>query len=153
MQNQQASITNGSYFASSADLSVVRMPTLLAVSDVTAQGFMLEAAVLASTSENVTAIDAASMPFLTSEDGVAVWSELDGSMKFIDGQVRAYMMNTMRGPVISFFAVRDGALHFSAKIRCVDLLGLAPGSKSESKMNEYRDLLAAARVHNIRVLH
>lgn len=157
MQNQQASIVNGSFYAASHELDVLRMPTVLALNDACASGFFINPA-----SQAVYAAED-SLPyqngfegkslFLSSDNGVVVWSEVDGSMVRIEGKVKAYLIATSRGPILGFFAEFEGIMRFAAKIRCVDLLGVAPGNDSQARLSEYRDLLSAVRVSNIRTLH
>ncbi len=161
MQNYQGSIVNGSQFASSHELAVLRMPSVLAVHDVAVSGYSLYSVpgIVATGSDYTLRTglghdhNGSDGMILSCETGVVVWSEIDGAKHVIDGRVKAFLIETTGGPRVSFFEEIDGQLHFNATIRCVDLMGMAPNCQSMSRINEYQDLLVAVRLANIAKLH
>lgn len=129
--NQQLQCDN----RSSGELSVVLMPTLIAIDEVGLDGYEL---------------DETSEIFLRSDVGIAIWAEHDGSCHKLEGSSKAKLIQTSRGPVVEIYNREpSGLMKPQFRIRCVDLLGLAPAI--HSRIAEYRDLLAVTRVN--RVMH
>lgn len=129
-------ITYNDNFSASrpGQLSIIRMPTLMAIDDEALAGYCL---------------NAGDTTFLRSEVGIAVWAEHDGSLHKIDGKTEARLIQTPRGPVVEVYRQESGMMVALFRILCVDVLGIAPAT--HDRLSDYRDLLAEAR--GFRVKH
>lgn len=85
--------------------------------------------------------------FIESEFGIFLWAEHDGSIMFIDGASRAQLRQSADGPYIEVSRIRHGEVIDQKHIRCVDLIGIAPATRVEEKIEFYRDVLTSVRDH------
>ncbi len=85
--------------------------------------------------------------FIESKFGIFLWAEHDGSIMLVDGEARAQLRQSADGPYIELSRLRHGEIIDQKHIRCVDLIGIAPATRVEEKIEFYRDVLTNARDH------
>lgn len=119
-----------------SDVSILKMPTLLAIQDESVDGYVL---------------NMHSDTFLRSEVGIALWAEHNGSIHRVEGNVQAKILQTPEGPVVEILEEVDGEMRQRFCVRCIDLLGLGPIPGVCGSGSEYRDILSSARA--TRIMH
>jgi hypothetical protein len=118
------------------DVAIIEMPTVNVVNDKSLGGYHLD--LMAET-------------FLRSDVGIAVWSEYDGSCSRVDGRVEARIVQTQYGPAVEISNEEEGLMAPRFRIKCIDLIGLAPASSLEGRIHKYRAMLSLAKIS--RVMH
>lgn len=119
--------------AGNGQLSIVRMSAMMAIDDTALGGYFL---------------DTANSTFLSSEVGIAIWAEHDGSLHKIDGKTEARLVQSPRGPMVEIWRQESGLMVALFRILCVDVLGIAPATLT--RLSEYRDMLAEAREDRVK---
>lgn len=140
MQTTTKASNNSLSMADLASISLVRLPTVIAISDASLDGFHLN---FGSDSEF----------FIQSDTGINFWLEKDGACGRIEGKAQARLLQTPKGPMVQILKEINGIMTPNYHVLCVDLMGISPLSPSntEERFHLYRDMLVYAR--NERIIH
>lgn len=132
----QISTNTSRRLSGSTDISLIRMPTLIAIDDPSILGYQL---------------NAGKEVFLTSSVGIFMWTEKHGEPMEIEGNSQVSLIQTSRGPAIEVSSESAGVMAPLFQMRCIDLMGMSPASDVPERMVEYREMLSDAR--EFRTMH